>query len=145
VRLKYPIWIGDWFVNNFFEKAKNNNFAKECYFKHSISNKVIALLYLWFRLSECGIVLFVVLVRRCMIFPSCCGICLVHIEVSVSINCRFNQWFGHQRSRFGYLGNFNFIILFLNILPLYTINLNDVSLFTNFELAPAKHFFSLPF
>jgi len=34
-------------------------------------------------------------------FVSCCGVRLVHIEISASVNHRFNTWFGRQRCKSG--------------------------------------------
>jgi len=45
---------------------------------------------------ECDIVLFVVLVQRCLIFLSCCNVCFVQIVWLVLIYFNFDQWLGLQ-------------------------------------------------
>jgi len=45
-------------------------------------------------------------------FMSCCGVRLVHIERSTSVNHKFNQWFERQRCRsIMYFYDLDFIIL----------------------------------
>jgi len=59
---------------------------------------------------------------------------LVHIEKLTSVNHISNQQFWRQHCRIrkqGYSGDLDFIILFVPILSLYAINLNDVSLLVN--------------
>jgi len=66
-------------------------------------------------------------------FAFYCGVRLVAIERSTSVNYKLNDWFGRQHCIFGsgYFGDLGFIILFVGILPLYAINLGAVSLFAD--------------
>lgn len=77
---------------------------------------------------HCNAGLLVVVMWYCLNLPSYCSVCLVQLDISTSINFRFNQWHNRQCCRSE------------DMLSFYAINLNVVGLFVDWSFKFLKMF-----